>query len=369
MQQAIWHTHSLLPMAKRIYQKLVTQKRHGAINSDWWAVGFSFDHLQTRINAFVDGSYRFSPLQQFRFKEETIRMWGYDDRIMLRLFLRILKPTFKHIISTHCFHLAGPNGVKEALRYVENALDTGKFHYAIRIDIKSYYASINHRILKNRVNEHFDDPKVQCYLADIISTAVIDGGDVFLPTQGIPRRSSLSPFFGALYLSPIDLAFQHRKNIVYARFMDDILILFQTKRQYRKARRTLFNLLASLKLSLSSRKSWMGELTQGFHFLGVRFGVAKPEEKNQRSITIHPRSCTRALDNVKALSNNAVHPATIQGYLAAWARWWANTVGPLNWQTLLIAWIDHARVREPTWAWLGSGLLLGSLAQPQGRLI
>ncbi len=185
------------------------------------------------------------------------------------------------LISKYCYHLAGPNGVKNALRYIENALTTDQFQYAIRIDIKSYYASIHHRILINQVNENFDDPKVRHYLTDIITAAVDDGGNVFLPKQGIPRRSSLSPFFGALYLSPLDHAFEHRKGIVYIRFMDDILILFQNKRHYRKGRRTLFNILDSLKLSLSSSKSWMGELTQGFHFLGIDFGVAKPEVKTQ----------------------------------------------------------------------------------------
>src|SRR5271163_2945051 len=101
MQQAVWNTHSLFPIAKRIYQKLVTQKRHGAIKSDWWAVGFRFDYLQTQINAFINGTYQFSPLQQFQSHHETIRMWGY--RIILRLFLRILKPTFAHIVSKYCY--------------------------------------------------------------------------------------------------------------------------------------------------------------------------------------------------------------------------------------------------------------------------
>ena len=199
-QPATWDTRALFPIAKWVYQKLVHQKRHGAIHSDWWAVGFGFDYLPAQINAFIQGTYQFSPMQQFQFKAETIRMWGYADRIILRLFLRILKPTFSHIISKYCYHLAGPNGVRNALHYIENALYTDQFQYAIRLDIRSYYASLSHRILLQQVYEHFDDPRVRRYLTQIITTAVDDGGNVFVPTQGIPRRSSLSPFFGALYL-------------------------------------------------------------------------------------------------------------------------------------------------------------------------
>jgi hypothetical protein len=147
-----------------------------------------------------------------------------------------------------------------------------------------------------------------------------------------------------------------------------LVILCQTKRQYRKARRILFNTLAALKLSLSPRKSWMGPLTKSFHFLGVRFSVATPEAKTQQRTTIHPRSCTRALDKVKALRLNAVNPATIQRSLLGWARWWKNTVGPLNIQTLLLAWVHHARERDPSLVWFGTGILLLFLNAPCANL-
>jgi RNA-directed DNA polymerase len=357
MQKITWHTKSILPYGRNLYKKLCAQKRTAAISSDWWALRFSFGVLETALEAFSNGTYQFAPMQQFRSKGETIRMWGYMDRIVLRLLLKVIKPTFAHIIPKHCYHLQGPNGIKHALRYIENALETSAFHYAIRIDIKSYYASISHPILLEQVNKIFDDPKVKRYLTDIITTAVDDGGDVFLLKQGIPRRSSLSPFFGALYLSPLDRAFEKPSGVVYLRFMDDVLILCQTKRQYQKARKTLFKILRSLKLTLSPRKSWMGKLTRGFHFLGVNFEVAKPEVKNQPRITIHPRSCTRALDKVKTLRNNAVHPALVQRYLFGWGNWWASSVKSLHFQNLLAAWIDHTRTRDLACVWLGSGLL------------
>jgi retron-type reverse transcriptase len=267
-----------------------------------------FAYLAKCLQDFIQGNYRFSPLQQFRFYNECVRTWNYADRIILRCLLKILMPVFKHIILDNCFHLKGPNGVKNALRYIQNALNTDKFHYAIRADIKSYYASIDHGILICQVNEHFHDPKVKHYLDHVITTAVDDGGDVFIPEKGIPRRSSLSPFFGALYLSPVDRAFLMRKGIVYARYMDDIIILCQTKKQYHRARKILFAILRQLKLVLSPRKTWMGALKKGFHFLGANFAVSKREVKNQCSVTLQ--------------------------------------------------WISQANERDPTLAWFGTGLLL-----------
>ena len=354
-----WRIAALLPTASLLYQKLVQKKRYDSPRSDWWAVGFSFEHFIPRIQDFVEGHYLFSPMRQFQFEQETIRIWQYDDRIILRCLFNLLKPTFPHILSKACYHLKGPQGVKLALRHVQNALDARSFQYAIRLDIRNYYASISHPILIQQIQQHYHDPKVLRYLNDIVRNAVDNQGDVFLPRQGIPRRSCFSPFFGALYLLPLDRAFEQRQGCLYVRFMDDVLILFETQRQFQRGRKTLFNILRTLKLSPSPQKTWMGKLSKGFHFLGVGFSSATSEAKNQRlCISIHPRSCARALDKVKALSSDAVHPANIQNYLANWASWWTRTVRPLTFSALLFDWIVHTRARDPAKVWLGSGLLL-----------
>ena len=112
-----------------------------------------------------------------------------------------MKPVFKHIISPACVHLNGVRaGVQQAIQRAESALKTGEYRYAIRYDIKGYYASISHEILQEQLKAHFNDPRLLKYLNLIITTGVEFNGDIIFPEKGIPIRSSLSPFFGALYL-------------------------------------------------------------------------------------------------------------------------------------------------------------------------
>ena len=47
---------------------------------------------------------------------------------------------------------------------------------------------------------------------------------------GCAIQNLLLQFCGALYLSPLDRAFTDRKGIFYLRYMDDILILTETKK-------------------------------------------------------------------------------------------------------------------------------------------
>ena len=85
-----------------------------------------------------------------------------------------------------------------------------------------------------------------------------------------------------------------RQGIQYFRYMDDIIVLAETKRQYRKARKILYRILDELKLKLSPHKTKMGALSI-FHFLEVNFELPRSvQNETQVKVTIHPRSCIRA---------------------------------------------------------------------------
>jgi len=76
--------------------------------------------------------------------------------------------------------------------------------------------------------------------------------------------------------------------------------LIDTERRYWGARKRLFKILRTLRLTISSHKTRMGKLTFGFHFLGVDFEVPRSlQKKTQVKATLRPRTCCRALHKVK----------------------------------------------------------------------
>ncbi len=75
------------------------------------------------------------------------------------------------------------------------------------------------------------------------------------------------------------------------------------------------------------------------------------------NITLHQRSCVRALDKVIAMKEDAVHPAKIQHYLFLWAAWWSRVASPIYTSDCLKRWVKKAQAKRPAIAWLGVGLL------------
>ncbi len=355
-----WQSITLITDAQRWLKDLRARKNVlCSENSLWWSFVTDWPKcLHPWLESFEQGRYRFEPMSQYRFLDETVRVWQYADRLMIKLILGIIKPVIKHIISPRCYHLQGQSGVKTAIRHIKNSLVASDYRYIIRTDIRGYYESISRKLLTQQLHRHFQDPRLQNYFEQIVNCVVDRGGDVFNPTFGIPRRSSLSPFFGALYLSSLDQALQNRNGIQYFRYMDDILILAQTRHQYRRAKKILFQILHDLKLEVSPKKTRMGLIGDGFHFLGGLFEVPRsPQDKSQVSVQIHPRSCARALDKINAMRKNAVHPATMQRYLIRWASWWSDTLMSAAVMSLLYSWVLHTAARDPTAMWFGRGLL------------
>ena len=64
------------------------------------------------INDFISGHYQTLPLKKYVFPDETLTVWEFQDRLIQILLLRLIMPTFKHIISPCCHHLPGCHGVK-----------------------------------------------------------------------------------------------------------------------------------------------------------------------------------------------------------------------------------------------------------------
>ncbi|WP_298627743.1 reverse transcriptase domain-containing protein [uncultured Legionella sp.] len=95
--------------------------------------------------------------------------------------------------------------------------------------------------------------------------------------NGIALRGPLSQFFSGLYLKPLDDAFD-TMDVTYLRHQDDILILCQTKRQLERCKQRLMGVLQEKRLRLSRKKTRIGNIDKGFHFLGINYLEPQPSD-------------------------------------------------------------------------------------------
>jgi len=125
-------------------------------------------------------------------------------------------------VSARCTHVKGHGGAKAAVRQVMAALATNRF--VMRSDVKSYYASIDHFLLLDRLAVHIKEKPVLNLIGQYLRRMAERGGEFFEYEQGISLGCPLSPLMGAFFLHELDERME-RTRLFYVRFMDDILVL------------------------------------------------------------------------------------------------------------------------------------------------
>lgn len=132
----------------------------------------------------------------------------------------------------------GPTGVKYATQRIQQVLREEQPGYVLRVDIKSFYKSIQHHKLIQDVRRYYADLKVQFMLEEVIKNPIETGRGYRNPGSGIALRGPLSQFFGGIFLKKLDDAFDNMR-VTYLRYQDDILVLCHTRRQLNRCRRRM----------------------------------------------------------------------------------------------------------------------------------
>lgn len=371
-----WDFATMMNAGRKLFANIHWKKRLANPNHDVHLMARNIhDWLSEGIQAIINGTYSPRCLKRYDFKDEMVEHLHLSDRILQNLLLKQLKPTFNHVMSPNCYHLHGPSGVKLATERIKQILAEQKPKYLIRADIKSYYKSIQHHLLIQDVKRYYNDFNLQSMLENIIKNPIETPRGYRNPDNGIALRGPLSQFFSGLYLKSLDDAF-NTMNVTYLRYQDDILILCQTKRQLVRCKQRLMNILQEKRLRLSRKKTRIGNIDKGFHFLGINYLEPQPPDGTKvsqntfdsalqkqtelylsptgdssdtaghsdslhKTIVPHTRTLRNAREQVKQMVNDGVSLPRIKSYLHRWCSWWVRTAQNWHYQELM-AWFIQA---------------------------
>lgn len=173
----------------------------------------------------INGNYKTSKYTVFKIyepKERTIyRLPYYPDRITHWCIMLIMEKIWTNIFIKHTYSCIKGRGIHKLAKDLKkdlknNPIDT---KYCLKLDIRKFYPSINHDILKQIIRRKIKDKKLLLLLDNIIDS-----------TSGVPIGNYLSQFFANLYLTYFDHWLLEEVKIKhYYRYADDIVILSDNK--------------------------------------------------------------------------------------------------------------------------------------------
>ena len=233
-------------------------------------------NISNLVKAIQSKKYKLGNYKSFMIydpKERLIEALPYRDRVILRCFCdNSLKPRIeKRLIYDNVACRIGKGtkvGMDRLIKFLKHEyLKSGSNNiYYLKCDIKKYFPSINHDILLQKL-------KMTGFSSD--EMWVIEKLVKSQPNNlavGLALGNQSSQWFALFYLNSVDRLIKEKLQIKsYVRYMDDMLLLHESKEALQKCKKEIERLCNSeLALSLN-QKTQIGKVANGIDFLGFKY--------------------------------------------------------------------------------------------------
>ncbi len=233
---------------------------------------------QLENKTYKPGSY--SEHYIYEPKKRMISAAPYRDRVVHHALCNIIEPIFEKTFVFDNYANRKYKGTHAAVdRYREFAK---KYTYVFKADIRKFFPSIVHTILKNEIRKKIACPNT-LWLIDLI----IDNSNlqepVFwnFPTDdlftyanmrlGLPMGNLTSQFFANIYLNAFDhFVKENLKAKAYIRYVDDFVLFSNNKTELQHWKMQIISYLEKYRLKLHPTKNRIYQTADGVQFLGFR---------------------------------------------------------------------------------------------------
>ncbi|MEC4888301.1 MAG: reverse transcriptase domain-containing protein [Scytonema sp. PMC 1070.18] len=246
-------------------------------------------------NQLESKTYQPGPYKTFKIYEPKPRFISaapYRDRVVHHAICNIIMPIFEKTFIDDSYANRLGFGTHRALRRFTNFARSSR--YVLQCDIKKYFPSIDHAILKTILRR-----KIKCKETLWLIDTIIDnsnpqepivvehfpGDDLLSPLQrrrGLPIGNLTSQLFANVYLNGFDhFVKEELKGKKYLRYVDDFALFSDDREFLVEAKQAIADYLVSLRLKLHPVKSQLFETKHGANFLGFRVLPDRIRVKNE----------------------------------------------------------------------------------------
>lgn len=243
----------------------------------------------------ISKTYRTSQYDIFPIHEPkeriVYRLPYFPDRITHHAIMNVLEPILVSTFTADTYSCIKKRGIHRLLRNLKHDLkDIEGTKYCLKFDIKKFYPSIDHDILKGLLRRKFKDQDLLWLLDEIIDSA-----------PGLPIGNYLSQYLANFFLTYFDHWLKEEKRVkYYYRYADDIVILHSDKSILHDLLDSIKNYLAELKLEVKENHQVFPVDARGIDYVGYVFfhthiAIRKQIKKNfARKLSKNPNHASKA---------------------------------------------------------------------------
>jgi len=240
-------------------------------------------HEELKTQTYCHHPYR--KFYVFDPKERYISKASVRDRLVHHMVYNVLNAIYEPRFIFHSFSCRVGKGTHVGIEHLNRMLKKSSRNntrpaYGLKMDVKRFFDTVSHSILKRLLQKHIQDPKVLDVIDLIIDSFRVPSDNE--GHRGLPLGNVTSQMFSNIYLHELDHFVKHGlKEPFYLRYCDDFVLISEDFRHLKSLIPPIECFLdQELELKLHPKKVTLRKWRSGIDFLGY---VSFPHYQLMRS--------------------------------------------------------------------------------------
>lgn len=310
------------------YEQLNRKSAKGIDGKTWQQYGLEFpERRESLLAEFKSGRYRAPALRRVyipkdKHGQRPIDISTTEDKVLQASVRKVIEPIYEEDFKDFSYGFRPGCSQHQAIDYMSGQVSFQGMHHVIDADIKDYFGSINHGILREFLDKRVKDGVIRKMIDKWLKAGVMESGNISYPDKGTQQGSVISPLLSNIYLHYVlDEWFSEQiqpllkgKSFI-VRFADDFILGFSDKSDAERVMQVLPERLAKYGLTLHPEKTRLIDLNsqrggsgRSFDFLGFThyLGKSRKGHKVLKRKTSSKRM-TRAVVNISKFIKSNRH--------------------------------------------------------------
>lgn len=255
-------------------------------------------------------------------KKRMISAAPYRDRVVHHALCNIIEPIFERTFIFDSYANRKGKGTHKAIDRFQ--FFAKKYTYVLKCDVRKYFPSIDHQILKEQLQR-----KIGCGKTNQLINLIIDNSnpqekvDMLFQddnlftnrSKGLPIGNLTSQYFANIFLNPLDHYIKEElKCKAYIRYVDDFVLFHQEKEALHEFLRCIQRFINDFRLKLHPNKCKVFPVRVGIPFLGFRIF---PEHRLLKSTNLR-NARKRIRRKIRLFKDRKLEEAKLEQSINSW---------------------------------------------------